>query len=156
MTVLQQSITSLALIKLPTKNSLFAQNCAIAAEANPLGVCYIGGIRNDIKQVDELLKSWPEFQGKLIDIREESERKRDGVIPGSLHLPYGQFSSYCAQSGPLQLLGKDAQLLLYCAVGERSTLAVEIAAEHGIKNIAHVPGGFREWKTFGGAVEEVG
>ncbi|MCP4692989.1 MAG: oxygen-insensitive NADPH nitroreductase [Desulfobacterales bacterium] len=35
--------------------ALFAQNCAIAAESSGLGVCYIGGIRNDPERVSALL-----------------------------------------------------------------------------------------------------
>ena len=38
---------------------------------------------------------------------------------------------------------------------ERSTLAVEIANENGIADVAHIPGGFRTWKALGGAVEDV-
>lgn len=106
-------------------------------------------------EVEELLSAWPNVDGQLIDIREDSERERDGAIPNSMHLPYGQFETYCEATGPLRLLGQNSRLLLYCAVGERSTLAVEIADEHGIKNIAHVPGGFREWKAEGGPVEKI-
>ena len=36
--------------------ALFAQNCAVAAESAGLGVCYIGGIRNDPAQVSTLLE----------------------------------------------------------------------------------------------------
>jgi nitroreductase len=35
--------------------ALFAQNCAIAAESMGLGICYIGGIRNDPERVSVLL-----------------------------------------------------------------------------------------------------
>lgn len=35
--------------------ALFAQNCAIAAESSGLGICYIGGIRNDPERVSVLL-----------------------------------------------------------------------------------------------------
>ena len=35
--------------------ALFAQNCAIAAESMGLGICYIGGIRNDLERVSVLL-----------------------------------------------------------------------------------------------------
>lgn len=107
-------------------------------------------------EVEEILSAGDGFEGQLIDIREESERARDGAIPGAMHLPYGQFASYCDASGILRSLGQNSQLLLYCAVGERSTLAVEMAAEHGIQNIAHVPGGFRAWRAAGGAVENPG
>ncbi|WP_026692556.1 oxygen-insensitive NADPH nitroreductase [Peribacillus kribbensis] len=37
--------------------SLAAQNAAIAAESMGLGICYIGGIRNDLKGVAEVLKT---------------------------------------------------------------------------------------------------
>ena len=105
--------------------------------------------------VEDLLSSWPSVDGQLIDIREDNERRRDGVIPGSMHMPYGQFASYCGEAGMLRHLARDARLLLYCAVGERSTLAVEIANENGIADVAHIPGGFRTWKALGGAVEDV-
>ncbi len=36
--------------------ALFAQNCAIAAESMGLGICYIGGIRNDPATVVRLLE----------------------------------------------------------------------------------------------------
>lgn len=40
--------------------ALAAQNASLAAESMGLGICYIGGIRTDIKRVDELL-NLPEF-----------------------------------------------------------------------------------------------
>lgn len=36
--------------------SLFAQNLVIAFESQGLGVCYIGGLRNELEAVDELLE----------------------------------------------------------------------------------------------------
>lgn len=36
--------------------ALFAQNCSIAAESLGLGICYIGGLRNDPAAVSELLE----------------------------------------------------------------------------------------------------
>jgi len=35
--------------------SLFAQNLALAAESEGMGICYIGGLRNDLPAVDALL-----------------------------------------------------------------------------------------------------
>lgn len=40
--------------------ALAAQNAAIAAESMGLGICYIGGIRNDLDAVKEVLKT-PEY-----------------------------------------------------------------------------------------------
>jgi len=119
------------------------------------------GIRLDAQHrvpavdVDELLADWPTFDGQLVDIREEGERLRYGAIPGSIHAPYGQFDQYCNSAGPLAGIAKQSRVLLYCAVGERSTLAVEIAKELGLENVAHVPGGFKAWQKAGGAVEPV-
>jgi hypothetical protein len=36
--------------------SLFAQNLGLAAESRGLGLCYIGGLRNDLPAVDALLE----------------------------------------------------------------------------------------------------
>ncbi len=104
-------------------------------------------------EVEALLAGWPEVDGILIDLREDSERRRDGAIPGSMHVPYGAFEKACAGAGPLPNLSRQGRLLLYCAVGERSTLAVEIAMEAGIEAVAHIPGGFRAWKALGGETE---
>ena len=107
-------------------------------------------------EVEELLSTWPDVDGQLIDIREDSERERDGAIPNSMHLPYGQFETYCEATGPLTIAW--GRIRACCSIVQserRSTLAVEIADEHGIKNIAHVPGGFREWKAEGGPVEKI-
>ncbi|NKB29420.1 MAG: MBL fold metallo-hydrolase [Rhodobacteraceae bacterium] len=106
-------------------------------------------------EVDDLLAEWPNVDGHLVDIREEGERQRHGVIPGSIHAPYGRFDQYCCASGPLAGLARSSRILLYCAVGERSTLAVEIAGELGLKNAAHLPGGFTAWSQAGGAVEQI-
>ena len=107
-------------------------------------------------EVADLLAGWPVCEFQLVDIREEGERRRFGAIPGSIHAPYGQFDQSCGRSGPLAGIARQGRILLYCAVGERSTLAVEIAAELGLSDFAHIPGGFTAWAKAGGAVEEVG
>ncbi len=106
--------------------------------------------------VTELLGKWPECDHQLVDIREEGERQRNGTIPESIHAPYARFDQFCDKSGPLAGMARHGRILLYCAVGERSTLAVEIANEFGVDNIAHIPGGFKAWTDAGGVVEEVG
>ncbi|MDH3668162.1 MAG: MBL fold metallo-hydrolase [Paracoccaceae bacterium] len=104
-------------------------------------------------EVKELLAKWPEPDCLLVDIREEGERQRAGTIPGSIHAPYARFDEYCCKSGPLAGMAKQGRILLYCAVGERSTLAVEMAAEMGCEGLSHLPGGFKAWTEAGGAVE---
>jgi sulfur dioxygenase len=111
--------------------------------------------RVPVVEVGELLTGWPDSDFLLVDIREEGERQRAGTIPGSIHAPYGQFDQSCGKAGTLAKMAKQGRILLYCAVGERSTLAVEIAAELGLDEFAHIPGGFTAWQQAGGPVEAV-
>ena len=81
----------------------------------------------------------------LVDLREEGERHRHGVIENALHAPYSQLDRHL--SG-LSIFAQKP-VIFYCAAGERSAMAVRIAADNGVKNIAHIPGGFAAWKTEG-------
>ena len=111
--------------------------------------------RVSVMEVSELLAGWPSLDCQLVDIREEGERLRSGAIPNSIHAPYAHFDQYCCSSGSLGGIAKTNRVVLYCAVGERSTMAVEIASELGMKNVAHIPGGFKAWQEAGGPVEEI-
>ena len=87
----------------------------------------------------------------LVDLREEGERVKSGIIPGSVHAPYSRLDQH------LGMLRQSAgrQIVFYCAVGERSTMAVNIACGDGIAGCAHIPGGFIAWSEAGGNVARV-
>ena len=87
----------------------------------------------------------------LVDLREEGERVKSGIIPGSVHAPYSRLDQH------LGMLRQSAgrQIVFYCAVGERSTMAVNIACGDGIAGCAHIPGGFIAWAEAGGNVARV-
>ena len=76
------------------------------------------------------------FQDKEIEI------KKEGKIAKSINVPFQTFSKYLAD-------GKDAgkKLLVYCAVGERSNLAVQISKSYPNKNVFHLVGGLKNWKN---------
>ena len=90
----------------------------------------------------------------LIDLREETEREHDGVIPGSVHAPYGKLEDYVREGGLLREMAEkaDRRLIYYCAYGERSALAVQISEGMGCKGVYHLVGGIDAWKK---ACEEV-
>ena len=92
----------------------------------------------------------------LVDLREDAERRRSGVIPGSLHAPYGDLERFLSQGGILQYECTTARkrLVYYCAFGQRSALAVETSFEMGIGNVCHIVGGMDAWSRFGGPVEK--
>ena len=94
----------------------------------------------------------------LVDLREDAERRRDGVIPGSLHAPYGDLERFLSPGGILHYEGATARkrLVYYCAFGERSALAVKTSQEMGVGNVCHIVGGMGAWSRYGGAIEGAG
>ena len=45
------------------------------------------------------------------------------------------------------------QIVFYCAAGERSAMAVKLAGGSGVRDCAHLPGGYEAWLRAGGATE---
>ena len=82
----------------------------------------------------------------IVDLRETSERERDGEIPGSLHVPYTTLADNLKPDGALRKLGSAKQVIFYCAFGERSAMAVCAARETGLAAIRHLHGGFNAWR----------
>lgn len=84
----------------------------------------------------------------LIDLREDQERRKRGVIPGSLHVPYQDLEASLKTDGLLQQLGKASgkRLVFYCAYGERSAMAVQAAQAAGLATSRHIHGGMQAWQ----------
>jgi sulfur dioxygenase len=90
-----------------------------------------------------------------VDLREDGERDRDGLIPHSVHAPYARLQDYIKPGGVLNAMANRtaAQMVLYCSYGERSALALSAAREAGIDNLSHLAGGIHAWVDAGGAIE---
>ncbi|MHA1563789.1 MAG: MBL fold metallo-hydrolase [Alphaproteobacteria bacterium] len=88
----------------------------------------------------------------LIDLRDTGERTREGIIPGSVHAPYGALDDNVAAGGLLNILAQTTgkRLIFYCAFGERSAMAVETALAAGLANCCHIKGGIDAWKKTDG------
>jgi glyoxylase-like metal-dependent hydrolase (beta-lactamase superfamily II)/rhodanese-related sulfurtransferase len=84
----------------------------------------------------------------LIDLREDQERRKHGVIPGSLHVAYPAIEDCLKADGLLQQLAKAAgkRLVFYCAFGERSAMAVQAAQAAGLATSRHSHGGMQAWQ----------
>ena len=91
----------------------------------------------------------------LIDLRESQERKRDGVIPGSLHVAYPDVRDSLKEDGLLQQLARasNKRLLFYCSFGERSAMAVQAAQSAGLTSARHIHGGMQAWKSAEGPLQ---
>jgi sulfur dioxygenase len=88
----------------------------------------------------------------VVDLREDSERERHGVIPGSLHAPYSTLPAHVAAGGMLHQLAASSgkRIVFYCAFGERSAMAVQAAQDAGLKTASHITGGIDAWKKANG------
>ncbi len=81
------------------------------------------------------------------DLRDAEERQRNGVISGSVHTPYADLAENTERGGMLRELAeaKGAEIVFYCAYGERSAMAVKKAMECGLET-KHIKGGIDAWK----------
>ena len=88
----------------------------------------------------------------LIDIRSESDRARDGIVPGSVHIPRTvlewRTDLDSAWRNPY-LGGLDEQLILLCDHGYSTILAAATLVELGYVDAGHVIGGFAAWREAG-------
>lgn len=91
----------------------------------------------------------------LIDIRESEELGSSGKIGGSVHAPRGLLEFYADESTPYHKpeFDKNKRLILHCAAGGRSAMAVKTLKEMGYENVAHLDGGIKAWKEAGLATE---
>tara|TARA_Y100001935_G_C17288316_1_gene501734 strand:+ start:399 stop:785 length:387 start_codon:yes stop_codon:yes gene_type:complete len=85
----------------------------------------------------------------LIDIRDIRELEKEGRIENSTHIPRGMLEFWLDPDSPYFKEGKldqNKELILFCAGGLRSALAVKSLKEMGFEKISHVDGGFAELK----------
>ena len=100
----------------------------------------------------EALELSKENKCNLIDIRDANELQKLGRIEKSFHISRGlwEFSihpeSAYVQNNNIDL---NKELVLFCAAGGRSALAVKTLKEMGFKNVSHVEGGFGNMSNSG-------
>ncbi len=80
----------------------------------------------------------------LIDVREPDEHAQ-GTIPGAVHIPRGFLELRIEKA----VVDREAPVVLYCAAGTRSVLAVRSLVELGYTNVRSLTGGFNGWKKAG-------
>ena len=81
----------------------------------------------------------------LIDIREKEELDKMGRVEGSNHIPRGMLEFWLDPDGHYFKNGKldmTKEMVLFCAGGLRSALAVKSLKEMGFEKISHIDGGF--------------
>ena len=92
----------------------------------------------------------------FVDIRDVRELERDGMIPGAFHAPRGMLEFWVDPDSPYHkdIFASGKRFLFYCASAWRSALATKAVQEMGLTPVAHIEGGFGNWKKSGGPVAE--
>ena len=83
---------------------------------------------------------------KLIDVREDFEIQRDGLIEKSIQVPYTQIENFFQN---IKLSQSTDQFVLYCHSGQRTYLALQKLKN---SNIYHLAGGILNWIEAGESV----
>jgi rhodanese-related sulfurtransferase len=102
---------------------------------------------HEIKTInaDEALKMLEENNCNLIDIREGSELESTGKVENSVHIPRGKLEIFLDPNSALfqqGVLDQNKEMVLFCAGGVRSALAVKALKNMGYEKISHIDGGF--------------
>jgi rhodanese-related sulfurtransferase len=88
----------------------------------------------------------------IVDIRSDDARARDGIVPGSLHVPRTVLEWRVAPESALRnphVGDLDRELLLICDHGYSSSLAAATLVRLGFSRVGDVIGGFEAWVAAG-------
>ncbi len=87
----------------------------------------------------------------LVDLRDPRERERDGKVPGTFNVTRGMLEFWIDPGSPYYKpkFGEDKKFVFFCGGGWRSALAAQIAQRMGLEPVAHIAGGFGDWKKAG-------
>jgi rhodanese-related sulfurtransferase len=88
----------------------------------------------------------------LVDIRSDLARDRDGIVPGSLHIPRTVLEWRLAPDSEWRnpfVGGPERRIVLICDHGCSSTLAAATLVELGFSETCDVTGGFAAWREAG-------
>jgi glyoxylase-like metal-dependent hydrolase (beta-lactamase superfamily II)/rhodanese-related sulfurtransferase len=80
----------------------------------------------------------------LIDLREQIEINKEGVIIDSISVCFPKIREYLKKNKEIL---DDKIILFYCAHGHRSTLAIQMAKSLQLSNCFHLIGGIKNWKN---------
>tara|TARA_B100000902_G_scaffold36522_1_gene43687 strand:- start:110 stop:493 length:384 start_codon:yes stop_codon:yes gene_type:complete len=94
---------------------------------------------------DEAYKMVDENNCNLIDIRDALELKNTGKVENSVHITRGMLEIYLDPNSVLfqqGILDSNKEMVLFCAGGVRSALAVKALKNMGYNKVSHIEGGF--------------
>ena len=94
---------------------------------------------------DDAHKMIEDNECNLIDIREAKELEKTGSVENSVHISRGMLEVFLDPNSVYFQKGKldhNKEMVLFCAGGVRSALAVKALKNMGYKKVSHIDGGF--------------
>ncbi|MDB4893731.1 MAG: Rhodanese-like protein [Gemmatimonadetes bacterium] len=83
----------------------------------------------------------------FLDVRDQQEVNL-GKIPNAVHISRGNLETKIEAVVP-----RDAEVVIYCASGNRSAFAADTMQDMGYTNVCSLAGGFRGWAEAGGEID---
>jgi rhodanese-related sulfurtransferase len=106
--------------------------------------------------------SVPEVQARMhdanvqiVDIRDIRELA-EGTVVGAFHAPRGMLEFWVDPASPYHkpIFADEArEFILFCGAGWRSALAAKALQDMGMRNVAHIDGGWAAWVKQGAPTE---
>jgi rhodanese-related sulfurtransferase len=93
---------------------------------------------------------------QIVDIRDVRELQAEGTVPGSYHAPRCMLEFWVDPDSPYHkkvFADEGKEFVLFCGAGWRSALAAKTLQDMGMRNVAHIDGGYTEWVRQGAPTE---
>ena len=101
---------------------------------------------------EESLDLQQKGEAVLVDIRDIRELGRLGKIPGALHAPRGMLEFWVDPESPYhreEFTQTGKTYIFFCAAAWRSALATRDLQSMGFGPVAHIEGGYKNWREKG-------
>ena len=105
--------------------------------------------------VDEVKARLGDPKVQIVDIRDVRELSA-GTVVGSFHAPRGMLEFWVDPDSPYHkslFADEGKEFVLFCGAGWRSALAAKTLQDMGMRNVAHIDGGYAEWIKQGAPTE---
>jgi rhodanese-related sulfurtransferase len=92
---------------------------------------------------------------QIVDIRDIRELT-EGTVVGAYHAPRGMLEFWVDPASPYHkplFADESKEFILFCGAGWRSALAAKALQDMGMRNVAHIDGGYAEWVKQGAPTE---
>ena len=104
--------------------------------------------------IEQALARQSDPRVQWVDIRDPREVEREGTLRGALLAPRGMLEFWVDPDSPYHkrvFADEGREFVLFCGAGWRSALAAKTLQDMGMRNVAHIDGGFTALKAAAGA-----